>query len=240
MAITYSFSILRSFAPLIQYQTLILLNKLPLINIVKYNNNYLSTSSKNGPKYRLYTRTGDKGTSALYTRERRPKNDNIFEALGTTDELTSCIGLAREFIIDQVILNELEHIQCLIQDLQATIATPKSSANEFQIEKTKWNPDHLIELEKWIDDHTENLEPLKSFILPSGGKAASTLQLARAICRRAERRLVPLLDEGLELSVIQYINRLSSYLFTVARICSKIEGRKEVIYWERPNYKDKN
>ena len=95
--------------------------------------------------------------------QRRPKDDAIFEALGTTDELTSTIGFAREFVTDKTILHELEQIQCIIQDLQATIATPKSSANEFQIRKTKWNVNHLLDLERWIDAHQENVTPLLNF-----------------------------------------------------------------------------
>ncbi|XP_075678722.1 corrinoid adenosyltransferase MMAB-like [Dermatophagoides pteronyssinus] len=183
----------------------------------------LSSSSNGKEKFRIYTRTGDSGTSGLFTGERRPKDDAIFEALGTTDELTSSIGLAREFINDPIILDELEQIQCILQDLQATVATPKSSSNEFQLQI-----------------HTDKLPPLRNFILPSGGKAASSLHLARAICRRAERRLIPLLDEGLELPVVQYLNRLSSYLFIVARVCCQQEGHKEVVYWERPKYNRQN
>lgn len=180
---------------------------------------------------------GDNGSSGLFSGERRPKDDTIFEALGTTDELTSAIGLAREYINNTTIRDELEQIQCILQDLQATIATPKTSASEFQLRRTKWNINHLVDLETWIDSHSESLPPLKNFILPSGGKAASCLQLSRAICRRAERRLVPLLDEGLELPVLQYLNRLSSYLFTVARVCTKIDGFQETIY-RRPRPMD--
>lgn len=207
------------------------------------NIQYMSTDSSNKAarpkeKFRIYTRTGDNGTSGLFTGERRYKDDIRFEALGTTDELSSAIGLAREFVNDKIIRNELEQIQCILQDLQATVATPKSSANEFQQMKTKWNVNHLVELEDWIAVHSDKLPPLKNFILPSGGQAGSALHLARAICRRAERRLIPLLDEGLELPVLQYLNRLSSYLFTVARVCAKQDGHQEVIYWQRPNYNE--
>ena len=181
-------------------------------------------------KQRLYTRTGDNGSSGLFTGERRPKDDAIFDALGTTDELTSAIGFAREFVTDPTIRDELEHIQCVIQDLQAKIATPRGSSSEFQLRRTKWNINHLVDLEEWIDIHSENLPPLKNFILPSGGRGASSLHVARATCRRAERSLVPLLDEGLELPVLQYLNRLSSYLFTVARVSARHDGHQETIY----------
>jgi len=198
-----------------------------------------SSTSNNSKKTAniIYTRTGDNGTSGLFNGERRAKDDHVFEALGSTDELTSAIGFAREFVVHKGIRDELEQIQCIIQDLQANIATPKSSSNEHQLKRTKWNINHLVDLEDWIANHSENLPPLKNFILPSGGKAASCLQLARAICRRAERRLVPLLDEGLELPVLQYLNRLSSYLFTVARVCARQDGFQETIY-RRPRHQD--
>ncbi|KAH7646149.1 LOW QUALITY PROTEIN: corrinoid adenosyltransferase MMAB [Dermatophagoides farinae] len=232
-----SVPIYRIFGSSIRYRSRLLCQHFSSsFNLLNQSSTNQFSSSDSKEKFRIYTRTGDSGTSGLFSGERRPKDDAIFEALGTTDELTSCIGFAREFINDPVILDELEQIQCILQDLQATVATPKSSSNEFQIRKTKWNVNHLIDLEKWLEVHTAKLPPLRNFILPSGGKAASSLHLARAICRRAERRLIPLLDEGLELPVVQYLNRLSSYLFIVARVCCQQEGHKEVVYWERPKY----
>ena len=116
---------------------------------------------------RLYTRTGDNGTSGLFgTGERRPKDDHVFEALGTTDELSSCIGLAREFISNRTIDQELEQIQCILQELQSNIATPKTTSNPSLIERTRWDRNYLIELELYIDNHTRKLPPLKNFILP--------------------------------------------------------------------------
>lgn len=186
----------------------------------------------------VYTRTGDRGSSGLFTGERRPKDDAVFEALGTTDELSSAIGLAREFLssskpFQATIGDQLQTIQCTLQDLQSTVATPKSSAREGHLLRTKWNEDHLAELEDWIDVHSGCLPPLRHFILPSGGgRTAASLHLSRAICRRAERRLVPLLNEDLErlLPALQYLNRLSSYLFTVARVAAREEGFEETVY----------
>lgn len=210
-----------------------------LIQYQPFSSSSSSSSSGNTPKPTnnvrsaaniVYTRTGDNGSSGLFSGERRPKDDAVFEALGTTDELTSSIGLAREFVRSRLIRDELEAVQCILQDLQATVATPKSSAREAQLARTKWNVDHLVDLEAWIDVHSAVLPPLRNFILPSGGRASASLHLARAICRRAERRLVPLLDDGLELPVLQYLNRLSSYLFTVARVCAREDGFEETVY----------
>lgn len=230
-----SFPIYRYLGPIIRSSSLALCAKWGHQIRLLSTGSDRSGSDKSTTANRVYTRTGDNGTTGLFSGERRPKDDVIFEALGTTDELTSAIGLAREFVADRVIRRELEQIQCILQDLQATIATPKSSSNEFQIRRTKWNINHLVDLETWIDRHSEHLPPLRNFILPSGGKAASSLHLARSICRRAERRLVPLLDEGLELPVLQYLNRLSSYLFTAARYCSKADGYQETVY-RRPRH----
>lgn len=115
---------------------------------------------------RIYTRTGDNGTSALFSGERRSKDDNVFEALGTTDELSSMIGMAREFVNNDDIKKELETIQCILQDLQSAIATPRKSAKQSHINKTKWDINHLLDLEQWIDNHSLNLPPLSNFILP--------------------------------------------------------------------------
>lgn len=133
---------------------------------------------------------------------------------------------------------QLEAIQCVIQDLQSFVATPESSARSEQVlERVKWNTSHLDTLEKWTDDMTQQLPQLKNFILPSGGKASACLHVSRAVCRRAERTLVSLSKDGQSgaldqsyLPVIQFLNRLSSYLFMAARLCAQEEGRQETIY----------
>jgi cob(I)alamin adenosyltransferase len=193
-----------------------------------------STADEPTKKPRLYTKTGDKGTSGLFTGERRPKDDKRFEALGATDELSSAIGLAREFITDAQIDDQLEHIQCCLQDLQSVIATPKTSARDAHLLKVAWNDGHLKDVEEWTDSLTQELPVLKNFILPSGGKASASLHVARAVCRRAERRLVPLAStEDLEIGALQFLNRLSSYLFMAARACAEKDGKQEKIY-KRP------
>eukprot|EP00914_Ancora_sagittata_P015722 GHVO01031281.1.p1 GENE.GHVO01031281.1~~GHVO01031281.1.p1 ORF type:complete len:229 (+),score=19.09 GHVO01031281.1:90-776(+) len=188
-------------------------------------------SSGRPPK--IYTRSGDKGTSSTFTGERRPKDDRLFEALGATDELNSCIGLAREFCEEsnQSFTEQLEQVQCILQDIGSTIATPRPSARDVHLRKTEFSKEHIADLEKWIDQYTETLPPLQNFILPSGGRASAALHMARSICRRTERRVIPLVREGqVDSMPAKYLNRLSDFLFTVARVAAKSDGRGERIY----------
>ncbi|KAM4051692.1 corrinoid adenosyltransferase MMAB isoform 2-T3 [Anomaloglossus baeobatrachus] len=188
----------------------------------------LSSAPENKPAKipKIYTKTGDKGFSSTYTGERRPKDNLVFDALGTTDELTSAIGLAKEFCLDANLqcITELEKIQCMLQDIGSNIATPVSSARESHKVNTSFNEDPIRELEQWIDNYTVQLPPLTSFILPSGGKASASLHVARAVCRRAERVTFKLLQtEEAEPNIGKYLNRLSDYLFTLARYAAKSE-----------------
>ncbi|XP_050028834.1 corrinoid adenosyltransferase MMAB-like isoform X1 [Dermacentor andersoni] len=188
-------------------------------------------SSGDSRHTKIYTRTGDKGTSATYTGQRRRKDDAVFEALGATDELNSHIGYVRSVLHHPEVGEQLKWVQCLLQDLQASIATPKSSASEGQRVKTEFPAEHIKELEQWIDSHSENLPPLKNFILPSGSPAGAALHIARSVCRRAERRVTTLfLENEVDEVVMKYINRLSDYLFVAARICSHHENAEETIY----------
>ncbi|XP_071944102.1 corrinoid adenosyltransferase MMAB-like [Antedon mediterranea] len=190
-------------------------------------------NSTDSQSFKIYTKTGDKGTSATLLGDRRPKDDDIFNALGTTDELSSAIGLAKEFAEDNQhsFLNQLEEIQCALQDIGSNIAAPRQLATDNQLKSTEFEDSRVELLEEWIDSHTANLPPLKNFILPSGGKTSSSLHIARSICRRAERSIVPLVREGnVDDTVGRYLNRLSDYLFTIARLSAKNEGKTETIY----------
>ncbi|XP_033747939.1 corrinoid adenosyltransferase-like [Pecten maximus] len=194
----------------------------------------LAARKNEGKKYpKIYTKTGDKGLSSTYTGERRPKSDAIFEALGSTDELSCAIGLAAEFCKEANIpvISELEQIQCVLQDIGSCVATPLSSARDSHLKMTRFNAELVTDLERLIDDYTAELPPLENFIIPSGGKSSSSLHLARSICRRAERHVTPLVKSGeMDAEPLQYLNRLSDFLFTVARYSAKKEGREEVIY----------
>lgn len=182
---------------------------------------------------RIYTRTGDEGFSSTFTGERRPKGDRIFEALGTTDELSSAIGLASELSSEKghAFVEQLHKVQCMLQDVGSNIATPLSSAREAHLKRTSFSEEPILELEKWIDRYSEQLPPLRAFILPSGGKSSAALHFSRAVCRRAERCVVPLVQAGeADPNVAKYLNRLSDYLFVLARYAAMKEGKEEKIY----------
>ncbi|THD24205.1 Cob(I)yrinic acid a c-diamide adenosyltransferase [Fasciola hepatica] len=155
---------------------------------------------------KIYTGTGDKGTSALFTGERRPKTDVVFDALGTVDELTSVIAMALAQIDLysnksvhfgynlKELCDQLDSIQRRLQALSSSVATPIPSSSgpdapeqrRARFKHVNFPEDASKELEAWIDAMTEVLPPLRQFILPSGGTPGTTLHFARSICRRAE------------------------------------------------------
>ncbi|XP_063000387.1 corrinoid adenosyltransferase MMAB [Elgaria multicarinata webbii] len=188
---------------------------------------------KTTPVPKIYTKTGDKGFSSTFTGERRSKDDQIFDALGTLDELSSAIGLSAEFGREcgHSFVEELHKVQCVLQDAGSNVATPISSAREAHLKRTSFSENPILELETWIDRYSDQLPPLTAFILPSGGKSSAVLHLSRAVCRRAERCVVPLVKTGeANANVAKYLNRLSDYLFVLARYAAKEEGKEEKIY----------
>lgn len=202
----------------------------------------IKLKTKSSETFRIYTRTGDQGTSSLFTGERREKNDAIFEALGTTDELSSHLGLCIEYTSqsNHPFTENLQRIQCILQDVGSAIATPSSSARQAHVEKTGFNKRHTDELEEWIDHYSTTLPPLENFILPGGGKTSASLHIARSVCRRAERQLAPLAKaEEIDPEVFKYVNRLSDFLFTVARLAARLDKKEETIY-VRPDNRDKD
>jgi len=171
---------------------------------------------------KIYTKTGDKGETSLFTGQRVPKNDPFIEALGTVDECNSAIGAALAFLPEEPLFkntkNQLIIIQHALFDLGASLATPRSQANPSKIEKTRFDPEEIELIEKWVDEMTAELPPLDTFILPGGHKCGAMLHLARSICRRAERLVVPLISHAdVSEKVICYLNRLSDYLFMLSR-----------------------
>lgn len=201
-----------------------------------------SLSIRTARGMKVYTKTGDKGTSQLFSGERRPKNDAVFQALGDTDELNAQIGVAVEqarVAGNAELPPRLEQIQSRLFDLGACVATPLTSASESKQRRTGlFDEQNVAQLEAWIDEMDEQLPPLKCFILPSGGGLASThLHVARAVCRRAERSVVPLVAAGDVDGVAQrYLNRLSDFLFVSARFAALREGKEET-KWVNQNIK---
>src|SRR5450631_2505496 len=167
---------------------------------------------------RIYTRTGDDGTTALGSGERRPKHDLRVAAYGTVDETNAAIGVARLHLKER---GDLDAMLGLIQndlfDLGADLAVPP---REGKAERLRVVPSQVERLERDIDALNANLSPLTSFVLPGGTTGAAYLHLARTICRRAERIVVELAgrpDEPVGDAVICYINRLSDFLFVASR-----------------------
>ncbi len=181
--------------------------------------------------FKIYTKTGDKGETSLYGGTRVSKAAARVESYGTLDELNAFIGLAKAEISDEKVLNQLQKIQFDLFTVGSEAATPTDKlllANGKNRLDLMISEKEITELELWMDDFDAELEPLKFFILPSGGKAAATLHVCRTVCRRAERAMVFLNEtEEVRPELIKYLNRLSDYLFVLARYISKISGEKE-------------
>jgi len=174
---------------------------------------------------RIYTRTGDKGTTGLARGERRKKHDLRVEAYGTVDETNACVGLARlhtEGEVDAM----LSRIQNELFDLGADLATPETE-KPLPYEPLRILDAQVERLEREIDRLNEALSPLRSFVLPGGSPAAAALHLARTVCRRAERLVVALSDkpdETVSPAAIKYLNRLSDFLFVASRFVNDRGG----------------
>jgi cob(I)alamin adenosyltransferase len=174
---------------------------------------------------KIYTRTGDQGTTGLGDGTRVPKTHARIEAYGAVDEANSAIGMVLAVPnLPAEVTQTLTQVQHELFDLGGELAVPGYRAITSE---------HITHLEQQLDRFNDPLPPLKEFILPGGGPAASACHLARAISRRAERR-VWLLSENEKVApeVPQYLNRLSDLLFVVARVLARHESGQEVL-WKR-------
>ncbi len=181
---------------------------------------------------KIYTKTGDDGTTALVSGPRRQKHDLRVEAYGTIDETNSAIGVVRLHTAD---LPELDRMLMLIQndlfDLGADLATP-DTGKPLDYEPLRIVAAQVTRLEGDIDTLNADLEPLKSFVLPAGSPASAHLHLARTISRRAERLMVALSRTEGEIvgaEALKYVNRLSDFLFVAARHAND-QGRADVLW----------
>jgi cob(I)alamin adenosyltransferase len=174
---------------------------------------------------KIYTRTGDQGTTGLGDGTRVPKTHDRIEAYGAVDEANSAIGMVLAVAnLPDAVTQLLTRIQHELFDLGGELAVPGYRAI---------TADHVTHLEQALDRLNDPLPPLKEFILPGGGVATSACHLARTIARRAERRVWTLAQaESVAIEVPQYLNRLSDLLFVVARVLVRHERGEEVL-WKR-------
>lgn len=176
---------------------------------------------------KIYTKTGDKGKTSLFSGERVSKNNIQIACLGTLDELNASIGVIvsqlKNTQITEDVTNRLHMLQRKLLTLGSCLAGSKLTLNQIDIDQ----------LEDSIDFFTEHTPPLSNFILPGGSMAASACHMSRTTCRQVERLIVNLHGEtGLDPLILAYINRLSDYLFSLARYINTYEGTGEIT-WNR-------
>lgn len=174
---------------------------------------------------KIYTRTGDTGQTGLLDGARVSKAEPRVDAYGEVDELNACLGLVLSAGVDSDLAEMVVEIQRRLFSLGASLADPTSHATGHK--KASVGDAEIAQLEGWIDRLDGELEPLRQFILPGGHAAAAAVHLARAVCRRAERRMVGLGVEAVGPTPLVYINRLSDLLFTLARAVNARTGVKE-------------
>lgn len=174
---------------------------------------------------KIYTKTGDEGETALFGSGRVSKASPRVAAYGDIDELNAWLGAARTWCGDAEVRAALERIQGELFVVGAILATPNPARRKG--ERFTLGEDRIAELESEIDTWDAELDELKSFVLPGGGKAAALVHLARAACRRAERAIVGLGADDLPPTLVPYVNRLSDWLFTCARALNAREGIAE-------------
>lgn len=182
---------------------------------------------------KIYTKTGDKGTTSLVGGSRIEKNNVRLEAYGTVDELNSFIGMLYDCKdVSSDTKEQLSHVENILFNMGGELASLPDDIVKYNI--TTVTEDDVTLLEKWIDDMQASLPVLGKFVLPGGCCGNSTAHVARSVCRRAERRVLDLRDSGAKNldSVLHFLNRLSDYLFTVARFVSVSNGVAERT-WEK-------
>ena len=178
---------------------------------------------------RIYTRTGDDGTTGLGDGTRLPKHHLRIASYGTTDELSAVLGLAVAQLPEGELRAELQSVQNDLLDVGADLCLPGTEGDRLRI-----TPDYVDRLEAWLDRVNDGLAPLESFVLPGGSPTAAWLHLARTVCRRAERCVSELMEASdgpgrVNPEVLRYLNRLSDLLFVLARDANG-GGRADVLW----------
>jgi cob(I)alamin adenosyltransferase len=176
---------------------------------------------------KIYTRTGDSGDTALFDGTRVQKSDPRVGAYGDLDELNAWLGFVAAHLSDDDVIPKLRQIQRDLFAIGARLADP-SHRIAGRVTKAVISADDIARLEAWIDALDAELPALRRFILAGGSSAGASLHVARTVCRRAERSMVALGDEAFEAELLQYVNRLSDLLFTMARAVNRRAGVPEV------------
>lgn len=177
---------------------------------------------------KIYTKTGDLGKTSLIGGTKVLKSHIRIETYGTVDELNSFIGLVNDQITDAPTNILLKEIQDRLFTVGSSLACDPEKEPKMKLPDL--HEEDVLLLEREMDKMNESLKPMKAFILPGGDMAVSTAHVARCVCRRAERHCVQMNDEGLFIDplVIKYLNRLSDYLFVVARYIAHLKGVAEI------------
>lgn len=167
---------------------------------------------------KIYTKTGDKGETGLYSGQRVNKDSPRMHAIGDVDELNACLGVCRVENLPERIENILHELQRQLFNVGADL----SARLDSKVKVPRITAKNVAQLEGWIDELDAELEPLQNFVLPGGCELAAQLHLARSVCRRAERAVTSLIkNEDIGEFVLQYLNRLSDLLFVMARTVNK-------------------
>ena len=177
-------------------------------------------------KSKIYTKTGDKGDTGLIGGTRVPKNDVRLEAYGTVDELNSYVGLLRSFVPEEkdgILIN----VQNQLFKIGSYLATD-AGVSDFR-SGIKFEDVRIEELEREMDEMEQQLPPLTGFVLPGGHEAVGFCHIARAVCRRAERRVLSMAEhDDIDTAIVRYLNRLSDFLFVLSRYLSNFFGVEEI------------
>lgn len=174
---------------------------------------------------KVYTKKGDKGDTSLIGGVRVKKSSVRIEAYGTVDELNSYIGLIRDQEVSEQTTEELIEIQDRLFTLGSYLA---SAPDKAKMKLPSFTDEDVSNLENWIDKMDQDLEPMRAFVLPGGHTTVSFCHIARCVCRRAERLMVELNEDStIDAILLQYVNRLSDYLFVLSRKLSKDLNAKE-------------
>jgi cob(I)alamin adenosyltransferase len=176
---------------------------------------------------KIYTRTGDSGDTALFDGTRVLKSDDRVAAYGDLDELNAWLGLVRAHLPDGDVAVQLQQIQRDLFAVGARLADP-SHRIAGRVTKAAVTAEDVARLERWIDEYDTSVPPLRRFILAGGAPAGAALHVARTVCRRAERAMVELGDGAFENELLQYVNRLSDLLFTMARAVNHRAGIADI------------